>query len=251
MTDLQRLAEEAGRYVQALEPSTDELSHVLTRVAADRAPTRRPRRRRRAIFVIVPIAVALAGTAYAAFLDDDPVVTAAAPVDCRADVDGLSGSAEAADGRSPLEICRESWARETMDPVRWPAGDPPLTACGTIVLPTDDPAVCERKGLPTALPSDYATTATRIDALRGALVDLSVAHRGCWPLTDARSAFTRELRIRGFDAWTVTLPTRSAEQAQARPCAGSLSIDAPNRRIVIVPGPPPGDGSDTGDGHRA
>ncbi len=110
---------------------------------------------------------------------------------------------------------------------------PPLTGCvndaGTlIVLPTDNPKVCERLGMAVYTPPSKDTN-SMVD-VENQLVEQINPHV-CPSFDDARRIAEDALTAAGIDDWTVVVSQPPTHQ---RPCP-SLAFDHTTRRILLVP----------------
>jgi len=131
--------------------------------------------------------------------------------------------------------CAPQWADGTItNPDIVPPGQvPPLTGCvndnGTlIVLPTDDPGICERLDMAVFAPASKATNS--IVDVEDRLVEQINPHL-CPSFDQARRIAEEALTDASIDDWTVAVSQPPTDQ---RPCP-SLSFDHTTRRILLVP----------------
>jgi len=133
--------------------------------------------------------------------------------------------------------CSPLWADETLtNPAIVSPGDiPEFRACvspsgGLAIFPTADDQVCNQLGLSKPDPASFPE-AERIRRLTEALAD-RFGSVECLPMDEAVIVVREVLIQHGLLDWTVvTTPTTSD-----RPC-GSVSIDAGNRTVGLVPIP--------------
>jgi len=206
-------------------------TRIRARVLADGSPQRRGRRR---VLIAIAVAVlALAAVAATVYLTRQP--TQPSGIGCAADL-GLDAVyvAEPVGGLDPQQ-CASLWADGTItNPDIVPPGEvPPLTGCvndtGTlIVLPTDDPGVCEQLEMANYLPQSEATKS--IVDVQERLVEQINPHV-CPSFDQAQRIAEDALADAGIDDWTVVVSQTPTEQ---RPCP-SLSFDHTTRRILLVP----------------
>jgi len=211
-----------------------ETAQIKARVRARVLDQASPRLARRRVLLVVAVAVlALAAAAAALYLTRQP--TQISGIGCAADV-GLDAVyvVEPAGGLDP-EQCAPLWADGTItNPDVVPAGKvPPLVGCvndaGTLmVLPTDDPGVCERLGMAVYTPAAKDTD-SMVD-VRNRLVE-QINPQVCPSFDDARRIAEDALADAGIDDWTVVVSRPPTDQ---RPCP-SLSFDSSTRRILLVP----------------
>ncbi|MDQ4018724.1 MAG: hypothetical protein M3188_02680, partial [Actinomycetota bacterium] len=147
-----------------------------------------------------------------------------------------------ADGRHPVEICREIWASGGMGPAASPAS---LTACvlesGAVGVFPGGRGTCASLGL-ADLPASYARDARRFSALRVALVarlgedgtGSSLPRGPCVGERAARTIVREELDARRFADWSIEV---TAPFTAARPCA-SLGFDGADEVVYLIPAEP-------------
>lgn len=145
-----------------------------------------------------------------------------------------------ADGRHPVEVCADLWARGDVGP-RIPATEvPPLVACvpdrGQVVwVYPGGPGTCGDLGL-APLPSGYREVAKRFAAVQREL-QRQIPDTRCVEEDDARAIARRVLDEHGFRSWTVEeAPSGFSEAA---PCAG-LYYDPVRKVVMLVPEEPRG-----------
>ena len=134
-------------------------------------------------------------------------------------------------------VCADPWIEGLFTlPGLAPGEVPPLTSCvneagALVVLPTDDPGVCEELGFAAASPSQpeqlFISVAAVVDEL-----DAYIAAVPCRPLEDAADAARRILDEEGLDMWLVEI----TESTDGSLCA-SIAIDTPSETLLIVPIP--------------
>lgn len=204
------------------------------------------RRRRRAMLIAVPaVLLALAATGFTTYaLTREPAHLESIGCFDRAALEANT-SVVSADGRHPVEICREVWASGGVGPVEPPAT---LAACvlesGAVGVFPGGSETCARLGL-ADLPASYARDAKRFAALRDALVakigqpgsGSSLPTGPCVGERAARAIVREELDERGFGDWSVEV---TAPFSDARPCA-SLGFDGAEKIVYVIPAErPPG-----------
>jgi len=210
----------AGRLQRRREHLVSELAHT--------AWTNR-RRKRRLVLILVPaVILLLAATGFTTYvLTREP--THLETIGCF-DREGNTAVVNA-DGRHPVEICRELWQAGDL------GADRPerLAACvletGPVgVFPSSGPDTCERLGL-ADLPASYVAEARRFSALRDAVVARLVTD--CVAEEPARTTVRRELDARGFSMWRIEVADDAAFTPD-RPCA-SAAFDGERKVVVLVP----------------
>lgn len=201
------------------------------------------RRRRRVTLIAVPAALlALAATGFTTYALTREA-TKLESIGCfdRATLEANT-TIVGADGRHPVEICREIWASGGMG-----RSEPPstLAACvlesGAVGVFPGGRGTCAGLGL-ADLPASYARDARRFSALRDALVarlgeegtGMSLPKGPCIGERDARAIVREELDARGFDDWSIEV---TASFSEARPCA-SLAFDGAEEVVYLIPAEP-------------
>jgi hypothetical protein len=213
-----------------------EAARIKARVRVRVLDLASPRLGRRRVLLAVAVAVlVLASVAAAVYLTRQP--TQISGIGCAADL-GLDAVyvVEPTGGLDP-EQCAPVWADGTItNPDVVPAGEvPPLTGCandaGTLmVLPTDDPGVCERLGMAVYTPAAKDTD-SMVD-VKDRLTE-QINPQVCPSFDDARRIAEQALTDAEIDDWTVVV---SQPPTDKRPCP-SLSFDHTTRRILLVPVP--------------
>jgi hypothetical protein len=212
-------------------------------------PRRLPKRRRRAaVLILVPAAViALAAATYALISPSPDQVVDAIGCYEKADFSGSvvvlshdtgGGGTEQIDGRDPVEICSEVWARG--DIVPGSAEVPPLVACvpeggGVVDVVPGDIGTCEQLGM-APLPAGYSDAAARVAA---AVDEVTTTFESQCPGDQTAVDLARQaLDAHGLSDWSVETTT---SESMSCPVA---SVESEHRVLkVILPGPEgqPGD----------
>jgi len=206
-------------------------ARVRARVLAD--ASRRRRSRRRVLLAAAVAVLALAAVAAAVYLTRQP--TQISGIGCAADLSLDAVHVVEPTGGLDPQRCAPLWADGTItNPDIVPAGQvPPLVGCvndaGTlIVLPTDDPGVCERLGMAAFAPPSDATSS--IIEVQDRLVE-QINPQVCPSFDDAQRIAEQALDDAGIDDWTVVV---SQAPTDREPCP-SLAFDHTSREILLVP----------------
>lgn len=193
-------------------------------------PTSGRRKRRLALILVPAVILLLAATGFTTYvLTREP--THLETIGCY-DRQGNTAVVNA-DGRHPVEICRELWREGALG-----ANAPErLVACvlatGPVgVFPSSGPDTCERLGL-ADLPPGYLDEQKRFAELRDALVARFTT--ACLGADEARAIARRELDRRGYPGWEIEVGEGFDAE---RPCA-SLAFDGERDAVILVPVEPP------------
>jgi hypothetical protein len=196
----------------------------------------RPRRRRRWLLILVPIAIGAAIAAgYGIFRDvRQPLIVACYP---RASLDAGPSVVSVGTG-TPLEACAFLWEPGGAFHGKTGESMPTLTACvletGTVgVFPSrTSEDVCAELGLAhpreTAPAGEQGAAASMAEA-----ISQRFENNRCFTESEARAFVVEEFERFGLDDWQVVVTIPFDE---ARPCA-SVAIDYNRRVVELVPIP--------------
>jgi hypothetical protein len=204
--------------------------HLVSEITTSERANRR-RKRRLALVLVPAVILLLAATGFTTYvLTREP--THLETIGCY-DRQGNTAVVNA-DGRHPVEVCRELWREGAM------GADPPkrLVACvlatGPVgVFPSSGPDTCERRGL-ADLPRGYLDEQKRFAELRDALVTQFAT--ACLGAEEARAITRRELDSRGYPGWEIEVGGGGFDTEH--PCA-SLAFDGERNAVILVAVEPP------------
>lgn len=233
------------RYDSGLQALMEELDRSERRPSRHRSLSRRPHRRR-AAFILGPIAALLvAGGGYAALHSDAP---ASAGVECHETASTTGNeSLEALDGRSPTAICTQAWREGGLSNSAAGRQPPPLQACiapgknrAVQVFPAEA-GVCHKLGFKPASPTEGTTNLDRRFVSFKREVYDEVTSVRCRSESEARQIVGRALHRHDLVGWKIAIgPGIHGEGfSSERPCASPM-FDSPSSTVTLVPTPPGG-----------
>lgn len=139
--------------------------------------------------------------------------------------------------QASAEACIGVWEQQVLvnPDIASPGSVPPLSACiaengALVVMPTDDPMVCDQLGLAQPDPATQGE-ADQIRRLEQQLIEYFQSNE-CVPMTDALERVSELLAAHELTSWAIEGTDESAD----RPCA-SFSIDPELETIFIIPIP--------------
>lgn len=150
------------------------------------------------------------------------------------------------DGRPPVDLCAQGWARNEFGTEEVPRGEP-LVACvppereAVWVLP-GTPDLCGRLGL-FELPSGYEEAARAFARMRDEMIArFPEPGENCLSERTARVVARRILDSHGYEDWRIEEGLGEAGEgfSQQRPCA-DLAFSAARRVLTLVPSSLPPD----------
>jgi hypothetical protein len=232
----------------------DAFEHAISAAPVRFRRRRVPRRRWGAALVLVALLGGAAATADVLLQPPSATTQAASGITCYASTsfDGDTYADVEANGRSPIEACRDTFAADGPASLGTPGAQ--LVACvksglGVVVLAASgDPNQCSKMGMFTFEPGSYATAQSSVDTLVRSLAALG-ANRTCTPVSSLRAEVQVVLTKLGWRGW------RAAQQqlpgtASAGACGLFLgtgssfsdptaSVDSNAKVVWIVSGPDP------------
>ncbi|MEX0754993.1 MAG: hypothetical protein WD556_07740 [Actinomycetota bacterium] len=217
--------------LERLRQHRDVLLAEVISTHRDSAQQRRPFKRAWVALVAAASLLAISATAYAV-LQPSPEAVVEAVVCLN---NGGDGDVVAADGRNPVDICRERWAQGSVGDT--PAGAlPELIACvdppGHVVyvFPTEDQGTCHEVKM-APIPNRYEEAATAFAAMRDDLF-ARADWEGCVAPREAVATAEAVLADHEMSGWQVTESVRFA----SKPCS-SYFLDAVDQTILLLAEP--------------
>jgi hypothetical protein len=242
-------------YVNRLGDALDAAIAATPAHTRGRLRFRRPGRRWRAALVVVVLAGGGVATASALLQPPSATTQAASGITCYSATSLGGGDMYAdveANGRSPLEACRDTFAAD--GPASLGTAGAALVACvksglGVVVLEGDgDPNQCSKQGMFAFQASSYAGAQTSVDTLLRALTALG-ANRTCIPAATLVAEVQLTLTKLGWRGWHAARQVSPAgtssgtcglfEGTGASFSDPTASVDANAQTVWIVTGPDP------------